>query len=375
MLSIRNLFLTLVLGLITGLLAAGFFKVLFFIQDFQSHQTMYLYLMPVLWIVLRWIKQNTLYFPTTVSGVHKSDDLEYKYWSRLSIPLNFVGASLSHLVGASVGREGAVVVFASGVGRLLGLDLKYFKPILMAAGFAIAMDHPWIALVFIYEMFSTRIDQKLFAVLAAWVGCLVLRSFQLPALFDPILVVHRNDFWDLFFFVLILSLSVGYGSRLYKWIFQKIKTLTHPKKQWGGFLLVVVLTAVLWLPEFKSVHSLSLTSFEQIKNGIVSEQFLLMKFLITVVSVAIGFWGGDFVPSVVLGSGWAVWLAPHFKVDPQMALMLGTFSFFAALNLLKWTAFFLTLSAFGSEHFMWLYFCLTLVKSFSGNISLYRQEP
>ena len=375
MLSIRNLFLTLVLGLITGLLAAGFFKVLFLIQDFQSHQTMYLYLMPVLWIVLRWIKQNTSYFPTTVSGVHKSDDLEYKYWSRLSIPLNFVGASLSHLVGASVGREGAVVVFASGVGRLLGLDLKYFKPILMAAGFAIAMDHPWIALVFIYEMFSTRIDQKLFAVLAAWVGCLVLRSFQLPALFDPILVVHRNDFWDLFFFVLILSLSVGYGSRLYKWIFQKIKTLTHPKKQWGGFLLVVVLTAVLWLPEFKSVHSLSLTSFEQIKNGIVSEQFLWMKFLITVVSVAIGFWGGDFIPSVVLGSGWAVWLAPHFKVDPQMALMLGAFSFFAALNLLKWTAFFLTLSVFGSEHFMWLYFCLTLVKSFSGNVSLYRQEP
>ena len=372
--SIKNLWISLVLGLLIGLLATGFFKVLASIQIFHQQNSYYIYFLPLIWILLKFIRHQTLFFPLNVAQTYQSDEVSAKHWSKWGLPFNFIGASLSHFAGASVGREGAVVVFATELAQIFKLSLQYFKPIAMSAGFAIAMDNPWIALVFIFEMFSTRIDQKIFSVIAAWIGCLILKTFQVPPLIPTIEVSGQISFWDLLVFVFVLAASVGYLSRVYKWIHRRVKILSQPQKKYWAFLCVIILTSVMCWPDFKSMHSLSLEALTQATQGHVTAQFFFIKFLLTVVCVSIGFWGGDFVPSLVLGNVWGVFIAQKLKIPDIFGLMFGCYSFFLGFNLLKWTAYFLTIAVFGTQHFMMLYFYMSLVQSFAGPVSLYKTE-
>ncbi len=88
-----------------------------------------------------------------------------------------------------------------------------------------------------------------------------------------------------------------------------------------------------------------------------------------------GFWGGDFVPSVLIGSGCGVALAHIFSIDAKFGLMLGSFSFFCGLTRLKWAAFFMAASLVGFQHLLWIYLFLTICRWFAGTASVYTTEP
>lgn len=371
----KNIFTAVLIGLLTGLLIALFFKSLFWIQNFQQNNSHYVLLLPVVFILLKLIKKNSLYFPVSIFEVYNTTPSTYKYWSRGGLFYNFLGSVLSHFSGASVGREGVAITLGASVSQLLKLDWNYWRPIVISASFGIAIGHPIVGFVFMYEVFSTNWDQKIWGLLMTWTGCLVIQTFQVPHLLESFLVLDINSTSQKLIFVFVSAAVIGVLSRLYKNMLFSLKARFDRTSIWVLIFLVCCATAVLFLPHFKDLHSLSLNQFQIVQSGQMSSEFLIYKYLFTLFFVAIGFWGGDFVPSVLIGSGCGVYLAHYFGVDPKFGLMLGAFSFFCGLTRLKWTAFFMAAFLVGFQHLIWIYLFLTVCRWFAGAASVYTSEP
>ncbi len=106
----KNLFITILFGLIIGLSTAIYVLGLEYIQDWHATHNSYPYLLLPVFVLIILFKRNTLFFPTKLSEVVDAQELEQKYWSCTTVPANILGSWLSHFAGASLGREGTTIV-------------------------------------------------------------------------------------------------------------------------------------------------------------------------------------------------------------------------------------------------------------------------
>jgi H+/Cl- antiporter ClcA len=369
--NFQDLFRALILGVISGLVIAYFFKSLYWVQNFQRSNQYYILLLPIVWLILKLTKRYTLYFPVSFSEAYLSESVTYKYWNKLGVLFNFGGSVLSHFSGASIGREAIAVTLSSTLAQLAGLDWTFWRSIVLAGSFGIATGSPWVGLVLLFEVFSTNINQKLLTIVMAWAGCLVFQNFHIPHLIQPFFVLGVNSYFEKLFFVFVAAAIIGLISRFYKTALIFLEKKFKKSSIWILFLLIMLVSIILFQPQYKDLHSLSLQQFEYLANGHISAEFILFKIMFTIFFVSVGFWGGDFVPSVLIGSGLGVILAKIFSIDPMFGLMLGAYSFFCGLTRLKWTALVLTALLVGYHQLIWVYVFLTVCRWFAGNISLY----
>ena len=371
----KKLMISVLLGAAIGIITAVFYWLLQKTALIHSeiNTSFYVLLLPAVWVLIYFFRRRTLYFPNSVASVYNADAITMKHSNRNAIGYTFLGSFLGHAAGASIGREGAVVVFGAHISRLVQLDWTYWRPVIMAASFAIATEQPWVALVFMFEMFSSSLAQKVWTLVVAWVGVLVLRSLHIPSLLMAVNPLVENSFFEKLFYIFTLALVIGFSARIYKWLLLYLK-MHFKKNMWMGLLAVVLLTMIFFFGAFKNIHSLSLLEFPSLQLGQMQIETVIFKFIFTLLFVAIGFWGGEYVPSVLIGGGLGVWLAQKMQIDPLWALSLSAFSFFAGLTKLKWTGLALTISVFGWSYFSWGYFLMILIQGFCGSLSLYKNE-
>ncbi len=372
--QIKKIIIALLLGSTTGLIVACFFKCLQWIQIFHETHRAYILLLPIVWLMLKLTKKMTLYFPVAVSEVYMTTPATYKYWNKLSIVFNFFGSILSHFSGASIGREGVAVTLSSSMAQIAGLDWVFWRSIVIASSFGIATGSPWVSIVFLFEVFDSNFEQKILTVVVSWAGCLVMQNFQIPQLLPHFFVLGVNSFSEKLFFVFAGAAVIGVTSRFYKSIYFNLKNRLNQMPIWIVFCVVLIISFILFQSQFKNIHSLSLERFERLSSGNISPEFLFYKFIFTLFFVSVGFWGGEFVPSVLIGSGLGIILAKYFSIDPAFGLMLGSFSFFCGLTKLKWTALTLTALLVGFHQLIWVYLFLTACRWFSGPTSIYTNE-
>ncbi len=372
--SFKKIITALFMGLVSGLTIVLFFKVLDWIQIFHSTHRHYIFLLPFVWLILKLTKKMTLYFPVSINEIYSTTPLTYKYWNKFSFFFNFAGSVLGHFSGASIGREGVAVSLTSSLAQLFRLDWMYWRGIVVASSFGIATGSPWIALVFLFEVFNSNLNQKILTLIMAWVGCLIMQNFQVPELLPKFFVLGVNSFGDKLFFVISAAIIIGIVSRAYKAIYFNLKNRFDQQSIWLSLGLIFLTSIILFNPQFKDIHSLSLPQFNQLISGDMSVDFIFHKIAFTLFFVSMGFWGGDFVPSVLIGSGLGIILAKYFSIDPTFGLMLGSFAFFCGLTRLKWTALTLTALLVGFHQLIWMYLFLTICRWFSGQSSIYTNK-
>jgi H+/Cl- antiporter ClcA len=373
-LSLKRLFASVFFGILIGLLSTAFFKSLFWIQSFQQSHSHYIFLLPLVWLLLKLIKKTTLYFPVNTSEVYNSTPAIFKFWSNLSLPFNFIGSVLGHFSGASVGREGMIITMSASLAQLFRMDWNYWRSVVMAAGFGVAVQNPFVAVVFLFEVFATTWNQKIMTLMMAWAGCLVVQTFQVQALIEPFFVLGVNSFSEKLFFVVVAGGLIGLISRIYKSFFFKLKIHFDKSSIWLTTIVLICISIILYQPQFKDLHSLSLEIFKLLPTGQMTVEFIFYKFIFTLFFVGVGFWGGEFVPSVLIGSGLGIVLAKYFSIDPTFGMMSGLFAFFCGLTNLKWTALFLTGLLVGFHQIVWVYLFLTICRLFAGRASVYTTD-
>ncbi len=371
-----QVFLSVFLGGIIGGLTYLFVMALESINQAQVNLNLnvpfHLALAPLVLGLIILTRKNTLYFPQKVKDLNL--EVTSHYWSRIMAPFHFMAPLLGHAAGMSLGREGAVVLFSSGLVRTLKLSYSFWGPVLSSIGFSSIIGNYWVAPVFMFEFFPlTTGMQKLCGFLGAAAAVLAGQQLGIPHLFLPPEIKDDLGFFAKFGLFMVLGLSAGYVMRYYK----KIHGLLEARLKTSGvvfqLLLSIVVAAFLYLPEFRMYQSLGLAHINDLALANMSLHNCIVKLAFTVVCTSLPFLGGEFIPLVFAGVNLGGAVFQSFGANPVLGAATGAFILFGAGSRLKWTAFFLMTSLMGWSWMLWIFFVLTISLSFAGEGSLYKK--
>jgi H+/Cl- antiporter ClcA len=370
---IKNLFISICFGVLIGITIACYSLGLEKIAEFHSQNKMYSVFLVVAFLIIYAVKRWTLFFPTTVQEVMDADDVEQRHWSRGSFLFNLLGSWLSHFAGASLGREGTILVLSSSLAQSLKLNWNYYKPIILSSALACVLGQPLLVWVILLELFKTDSNQKLFAFFMAWVGFLVIKTLNIPTLLPIVDLSMDIGFLNKLWVVFLVGAMSGMIMHGYKEAHVYLSRF-FKRHAWVSIAVVLGLSWIFIQPQIKPLHSLGLTMLGEIYQGQIEMPMLLMKLIFTLLFVSLGFIGGDFVPMIILGSGFGVIAAKTVGVDYRFGLVMGCLSFFTAGTRLKWTAVWMVFFISGFSAMLWAYLALSFARQLSGPLSLYTKK-
>lgn len=314
------------IGVSSGLLCALFLHSLQFVTRLRLEHPSLIYGLPFVGFLIPWIYRR--FGGGSERGLGRV--LEEIHGPRQVIvwamaPLIYLTTLLSHLVGASTGREGTALQISASFADQLARRFRIIQQerpwVLMAAlsgGFSAALGAPWAGLIFGLEVIVVgRVNRKTMVEcgLASFVAWWISVAMKAPHFVRFEIAVPDFQFL-LLFHLLGLSIALGLFSRLHVEGVRRVERLfAFFPVLWrtavgGAFLLGLY----LWFP-LSSYQGLGL---ETIREALTSSSGLdkpFIKLALTVFSLGVGFKGGEFIPLVfmgcTLGSAWStLWHEP-----------------------------------------------------------------
>lgn len=375
----QEFFIAIVIGLCSGASLFLFIQALSKIEIFHqqianSFGPIYLVGLPIVLGLLYLLKIKSLYFPTKISELIEWRQDSSIHWSPWMSIFQFIGTSLSHLVGASVGREGTAVLITAGIVRNLKLQWSYWGPVAMGIGFSSILGNWWIGVIFVFELYSTNMRQKYLTLLGSISAFLFMQQLNVPHLFDKIDIQANPSFFSTFFFILVAGVLSGWIMRIYKSNYFKLQKYFKTKSLVIKIFLAAILAAFLWHPMMWPYHSLGISYLQSALTAPKLFSDVVIKLVVTLISVTLGFWGGEFIPLIYAGAYFGNVLSQFLGFDLLLGTVLTVYIFFAGATRLKWTSYLLTVSLFGFSWFFWSYFLISLSVSFSGKESIYKSK-
>jgi len=342
---LTNLGLLVALSFATGSLSSLFLAGL----DWIQHHGSYLYALPILGLVFQ-----SFPFPAY---------------------LIILATWLSHLAGASVGREGTAVT----MGRVLGEKISsssVFPKAGMAAGFASVFGTPLAGAFFALEVGEVgkihfrHLPACLFTAFTAnYISLHVYGTKHLsyPAIFLP---AFSGEFYaKLAFMGLFLALLAFLYKRSESIIISMFDKLPvqGPLK---GILAGLILFGVLSIPVFHETPGLGSQFLLRPFTAVVPD-FALWKLLATNLSLGLGFKGGEATPLFLIGSHAASGFASWFGLPIGLAAAVGFVSLYGGLAKTPLAATLLGVELFGPSAWF-CYLLITLIVLFgSGKKGLF----
>lgn len=370
-----NLVLALVIGVAAAAVSYSFQAVINFSEGLRHHYPQIVLGLPILFVLTVLLRRKTLYYPYKVKDLNEMTGDKHFFWNRWKAFYHFFGSSLSHVFGASVGREGVIVLTTTGLVRLFNLSLRYWGPVAASVGFAAITGNKWVGIIFIIEMYTTQFSQKIWAFLGAWVAVLILQSVKFPHLLSIVSIPEADSWFKRFVFIFILGLIIGYLSRIYKKSYFFLADFFAKKNFIWALVMSLALGYALYNPLLRPLQSLSLDLVSNYSSGALmmesDMQLVLLKLVFTLFCVSLGFFGGEFVPLVLVGCGLGATSAQYFGESLLLGSTLGAFAVFAGVTRLKWTCVVLCASLMDYSMLFWVYLFFSVVHSFSGNQSIY----
>lgn len=343
-----NLGLLVALSFATGSLSSLFLAGL----DWIQHHGSYLYALPILGLVFQ----------------------SFPFPAYLIIPATW----LSHLAGASVGREGTAVT----MGRVLGERISsstIFPKAGMAAGFASVFGTPLAGAFFALEVGEVgkinfrHLPACLFAAFSAnFVSLHVYGTKHLfyPAIFLP---SFSGEFYAklalMGVFLALIAFLYKRSESIIISAFDKLP-VQGPLK---GILAGLILFGVLSIPVFHESAGLGSEFLLRPFTKVVPD-FALWKLLATNLSLGLGFKGGEATPLFLIGSHAASGFASWFGLPIGLAAAIGFVSLYGGLAKTPLAATLLGVELFGPSAWF-CYLIVTLIVLFgSGKKGIFSNQ-
>ena len=378
--------LALLLGGIGGVIGAAFHHALHFVTEVRGEYSWVIFLLPLGGLLS--ICVYRVFKMTGNRGTNEIIDaiLEDRPVPAMVAPVIFLASSLSHLFGASAGREGAALQLggsvASGIGRLLKLEGKERTVVIMSgmsAVFAGLFGTPLTAALFCMEFESVGVmfsPAMMPCFLAAYTasrisGMLGVHAETFPL--DTVLNLTADNAWRL----LILALLVGVLGILMCHAFHRMehfaaRKLPDPLLRIAvGGVLITVMTLLVGDQRYNGAGmDMALGA---VAGGANWYDFLL-KLLFTAVTLSAGFKGGEIVPTFCVGATFGCVVGGLLGLDAGVCGALGLIGLFCCATNSPIASIVLSVEMFGAGN---LYlFALVSVIAFviSGNWGLYSSQ-
>jgi len=295
---------------------------------------------------------------------------------------------LSHLVGASVGREGTAVLFGGNVAQITLQKLNCSsqeKSIWiragMAAGFSAVFGTPLAGCFFGLEIgtvgkihWRSTIACASTSFLANFIS---LHVWGTKHLFYPLVFLPQISmlFWAK---LICIGLFLGIIGLIYKRLESNISKLLGQLPRQSilkGLISGLILFTLFQIPTFKTSIGLGseflLQPFQETYSHI---EFAGSKLLATTLSLALGFKGGEATPLFLIGSHASSSLSEWIQLPHAFLAAIGFVSLYCGLTKTPITGLCLGIELFGPSAWACYLIVTCLVMYISGNTGLYKSQ-
>ena len=310
----RWVVLACVVGVLSGLLSAAFIESLDWATNSRNSHDWLIYTLPLAGLVVGCA------YHYLGKGLERGSNLiideihAHETWIPLRLtPLIFGASIVSHLSGASVGREGAALQLAAGVtdpiSKKLGLnsaDRSLMLVTAIAGGFGSVFGVPVTGAVFALEVQRVgrvRYEALVPAFVASFIGDAVVRGVGTEHVHFPTMGAFT---WSpsLAVQVIGLGLIAGLLALLFVRLSHAIKNVMKKYVAWyparpviGGVLVAALILIFGW----RDYSGVSIPLALEAMNGSTHGQWAV-KLGLTALSLGTGFVGGEVIPLFVIGA-------------------------------------------------------------------------
>ncbi len=294
---------------------------------------------------------------------------------------------LSHLVGASVGREGTAVLFGGNVAQLTIQKLnctQQEKSIWiragMAAGFSAVFGTPLAGCFFGLEIGMVgkiHWPSLIACISASFIANFVsLHVWGTKHLFYPLVFLPPISmlFWAK---IMLIGLFLGIIGLLYKRLESIISKLFDQLPRQSilkGLFAGIILFLIFQIPIFKSTIGLGSEYLMQAFQNTSKLEFAGSKLIATTLSLAFGFKGGEATPLFLIGSHAASAISEWIQLPNSFLAAIGFVSLYCGLTKAPITGLCLGIELFGPSAWLCYFIVTCLVMYLSGNKGLFKSQ-
>lgn len=395
---IKNFFiyiaLSLLIGAASGVVGAFFHFLIEKATEIREENSFIIYFLPLAAVIITLIykiSSEKLSTDTVILGVRENKDI-----SPLLAPFIFIATIVSHLVGASVGREGAALQIGGGIGNNIGRLLKadrehksFFTVLGMAGAFSAIFTTPVTAAIFAIEVLSVG-HMRYFEIFFCMLSSLVAFGISILMGNHPIGfpdVSNMPFVFDTVIKTIVIAISAGFCARLFcliisgtkKWSKKIIKNDLLRAFCLGALLLLLTLLLGTTIYNGAGMDTIGLCLSGNSKEILMfmtkATLFaFLIKMVMTALSIAAGLKGGEIVPSFFIGTTLGVLLSMLLGLDFSFGASLGMLVMFCGITNCPIASLILGIELFGGGNI--LYFALAIGLGFivSGKRGLYKEQ-
>ncbi len=386
MYTIKLIALSLLIGVCGGVLGTLFSKTVALVTNVRTQNNWLIYLLPLAGII-----SVGLYKLLKVSGmgtnqVIKSCTGESKLSSTLT-PAIFISSAISHLFGASVGREGAALQLGGGLATLLSRIFRLNdteRQILtycgMAGLFSAVFGTPLAAFVFALQIvYVWRICLKavlpcLITSFTAYFTALGLGAHPERFAFNSVPAATLSVVLKT---VVIAALSAlvamlfCYSLKYTEKLFEKLFKNAFLRIAFGG-VITVLLTLLVKTNDYNGA---GVNVIEHIfTNAEFKPEAFILKLIFTCIAVGSGYKGGEIVPSLFIGATFGSLAASIIGLPTVLGAVIGMTALFCGVTNCPIAAIFLSLEMFSGKGAIYIIPSAIIAFLLSGKISLYSAQ-
>jgi H+/Cl- antiporter ClcA len=342
---VKILIIAALVGLVSGLLSSSFLHLLEWVTLTRKSAPFLIWGLPVFGLLFGLcLKKMPHHINQGVPYILQELENDQAKVSPWMTPFIFLSSLMTHLFGGSAGREGVGVIMGASAAHLLPKFHASFlrmRPYLIysgiAAGFSSIFGTPLAAIIFSFELHAFKHIKR-------WdlVVCTSLASFIALIIPDLLGPGHQafivNFTWDfsLLMYLLLAGLASGVAGQIFYWGllgYTRFISFLFPRIEWklliGGLL-------ISFLVYFANGHDYIGIGTDMIGKSFVSEREpfdFLMKALLTIMTLAIGFKGGEVTPLFFMGATFSNSIASFLKFrNFGLSSALGMVGLFGAVT-------------------------------------------
>lgn len=373
-------------GIITGILGAGFYFCLSQATTFRQMYPVLILGLPVGGLMIVWIyracgREHEKGTNTVIAAVRQEDTISWKM-----APLIFVSTIITHFFGGSAGREGAALQMGGSIGNGIAQTFKMDKKSVtmmimcgMSGMFAALFGTPMASAIFAMEMVSVGIlyyAALVPCVVSSLVAAEVAKALGGHAEHFTVLDMPALSFQSIWKVVVLAMLCAGL-SIVFCTVLQLAEKIIEGKikspylRVVTSGILIILITILINTDDYMGagVHVI-----ERAMTGEVRPEAFLLKMLLTALTLGAGFKGGEIVPTLFIGSTFGCLMGQILGLSPSLCAAVGMTALFCGVTNSPIASLLLSLEMFGME--VWPYMLLAVAISYmlSGYKSLYKSQ-